>query len=248
MTAEPERKSLAVEFKADGPEGSFVAIFSSYDTIDSYGDVARPGAIPDGKEVLIGAYGHDMHTLPVGRGAIRNEGNLTYVDGQFNLAMALGRETYEAVKNAGDLLEWSYIFVPTQYSYGEFNGVQVRFLEAIDVWSVDPVLKGAGQITGTVAVKSGQTIGDSIGAAQAAVADAVARVRSLAELRAQDGRTIGAKSAEAIDGLRAALRDALAGLDGIAVPAKATGDNTMQREAMRFEALRFNRLAAMVEE
>ena len=240
MTVEQgERKSIAFRWKEDGPEGSFLAIFSSFDTIDSYGDVAKQGAFPDGKEVLVGAFGHasPYGALPVGKGIIRSDESLTYIDGQFNLKMTAGRETYEAVKDAGPLLEWSYIYMPVKYSFGELDGKRVRFLEEVDVWSVDPVLKGAGQITGTVSIKGAQApITEHFGAARAAVAGAVERAKALAALRAQDGREISAATLEEVKTLRAALEAANGDLRELIEGKSKDNTGDWMREIARVEA------------
>lgn len=233
---EQESKRLTLELKDDGEAGVFRAVFSSFNTVDSHGDVALPGAFRESAQVLIGAYNHNGLSLPIGKGVIHSDENLSWVDGRFNLNTQLGRDTYEAVKDAGDLMEWSYVYRPLKVSFGDHDGKHVRFLEEVDVWSVDPVLKGAGVLTGTVAIKSGIPFAEHADAARAAVTAFVERAKSLADLRADDGRTIGAKSAEVIAELRAALAGAEGDLAAlIPEPPKETSDINLAAEAMRYQ-------------
>ncbi len=154
---EQETKTLHLELKADA-EGAFRATFATLNVVDHHGDVTLPGAFAAGKEVLIGGYQHDMLQLPVGKGRIGSDGDRAWVDGQFFLDTPNGDATYRTVKNAGGLMEWSYVFIPVQTEEGPFDTgqgtVDVRFLKKIDVWSIDPVLKGAGINTRTDFVKS----------------------------------------------------------------------------------------------
>jgi phage head maturation protease len=75
------------------------------------------------------------------------------VDGRFFLDTEGGKETYRTVKNLGELQEWSYGFDILKESYGEFDDRSVRFLEALDVHEVSPVMLGAGIGTHTTAIK-----------------------------------------------------------------------------------------------
>ena len=147
-----ESKSLLLEAKA-GSRGDFSATFATFDVIDHDGDVTLADAFPEGKEVLVGAYQHASEALPVGKGVIHSDGTSARIDGSFFVDTVHGEATYRTVKHAGSLLEWSYKFRVIDSEHGTFHGQSVRFLKEVDVWSVDPVLKGAGIGTGTVSVK-----------------------------------------------------------------------------------------------
>lgn len=151
----PCLKALAVEVK-DDEAGTVEARFSTYDVIDSDGDVTRQGAFTDGQEVRISAWNHGSWSgaLPVGKGVIRDRGDHAVLEGQFFLSTAAGREHFEVVKGLGPLQEWSYGYTVTKASFGEFEEREVRFLEGLDVTEVAPVLKGAGIATRTLVVKS----------------------------------------------------------------------------------------------
>jgi len=216
-----EAKAITFELKADGDAGGFSAVFATFDVVDAHDDVTRPGAFKVGSEVLIGAYNHDTSRLPVGKGVIVADAVSARVEGQFWLNTTSGRETYEAVKAAGGLMEWSYILMPQKYAYGEFEGKQVRFLEAIDVWSVDPVLKGAGVGTRTLSVKSGMTFVDHMDVALMAVSGAVERAKSLIDARTGKGKAVTAEARTAVTNLLTGLDEAKASLEALIAEPKA---------------------------
>lgn len=230
-----ERKSTLIELKADGEPGEFRAVFATFDVIDAHGDVTLPDAFKAGAEVLIGAWNHDQRALPVGRGKLVSDAERAYIDGRFNLNTSAGRDTYEAAKDAGSLMEWSYVYRPTKHSYGEHDGKSVRFLEAIDVFSVDPVLKGAGVGTGTVAIKSAVTFADSAEALATALGEFGQRAKSRIEMRAKDGRSLSADDREQLKALGTALDELRPLLEE--APAEPVKSNPvdLQAEALRHE-------------
>lgn len=146
---------LAVTVK-DADSGLVEAVFSTYDVVDSDGDVTRPGAFDTGAPVLISAWNHTSwgSALPVGKGVIRDDGDKAVLEGRFFLNTDRGREHFEIVREIGELQEWSYGYEPLEYSFGEVDGRRVRFLEKLAVTEVSPVLKGAGVDTRTLVVKS----------------------------------------------------------------------------------------------
>lgn len=238
-----ETKTLSLELKQDGAEGDFVATFSSFNVVDHDGDVTRPGAFEEGKAVLVGAYQHAMSNLPVGKGVLRSDDERAQIHGAFNLKTAGGRDTYEAVKNAGDLMEWSYIFRVEQSSEGDFDAGDktlegVRFLEKVDVWSVDPVLKGAGIGTGTESVKSAPKSYHEHAASLVAEVEAfMKRTDARIEERAGDGRSLSADDRERLTALMAGLGDAASRLGDALRDGKAD-EIDIQHELLRFERTR----------
>ncbi|MGP4092941.1 HK97 family phage prohead protease [Nonomuraea sp. KM90] len=150
-----DTKSLRVEIK-DEAKGEVKAIFSTFNAIDSDRDVTRPGAFTDGAEVPISAYGHTSWSgmLPVGKATIRQTAKQAILEGRFFMDTAAGRDTFTTVKELGELGQWSYGYDPVEYSYGEHEGQRVRFLDALKVHEVSPVLVGAGVGTRTLSAKS----------------------------------------------------------------------------------------------
>lgn len=206
-----ERKSLTVELKA-GTEGAFTARIATLLVKDHDGDVTRAGAFPSGKSVPISSYGHGswQGMLTVGGATLMEEGNQALAEGQFNLKTQLGRDTYETLKfneEQGIPTEWSYGFRPVEFSFGEWEGEQVRFLEKLDVFEISPVLKGAGIETATLAIKSDQPYADHAEAVLAAVSGLLTRSRALATLRAKDGRGLSEANRERLVALQVKLCD-----------------------------------------
>lgn len=149
--------SSPLELKAD-ESGSFRATFARFNVVDRDRDVTEPGAFTNGQEVRIARWGHNWMDLPVGKGVIRADRERAWVDGQFFTDTAHGLDTYRTVKNLGALQEWSYGFDITEWSVGEFEGDEVRFLKKLNVFEVSPVMLGAGIGTGTDRIKSARDV------------------------------------------------------------------------------------------
>jgi hypothetical protein len=153
-----ERKSFTgIELKKDKP-GAFMAKIATLNVIDKDGDVTLPGAFPEGKEILISAYMHGswMGELPVGAGVIHEYDDEVLVEGQLNLELWSGEQTYKAIKFRPGLQEWSYGFKIEEAEIDtEWQGEKVsRILKKLDVFEASPVLRGAGVDTGVLAIKS----------------------------------------------------------------------------------------------
>lgn len=185
-----------VEVK-DADKGLVTAVFSTFNKVDADGDVTLPGAFDDGAEWIISAYGHKSWegALPVGMGVVKASETEAVLDGQFFLDTQAGADTFKVVKRLGPLQEWSYSCQPDKFSYGEFEGKNVRFLEHIvSGGEVSPVIKGAGVNTRTLAVKSGLTF---VGEAEAVLAGLDALTERAADVMAKrqnKGKGLGATS------------------------------------------------------
>lgn len=151
--------SVPVEFKlSEDTPGAFRATFALFDVIDLDRDVTKAGAFKVGAPVRIAQWGHNWGAPAIGVGTIGADNERAWVDGQFNLEMAAGKETYESVKALGDLQQWSYGFDIDKWSVGKFEGDEVRFLEAMTVHEISPVMLGAQPLTFTDRIK-GQKVG-----------------------------------------------------------------------------------------
>lgn len=152
--------SLAVK---DATKGIVEAVFATFNVKDHDDDYTLPGAFENGAAVAISSYGHRvwMGGKPIGRGTIRVEKDRAVLEGQFFMDTIDGADTFNVVKNMGELQEWSYGFHILKT--GELTeplrqaGVR-RVLEKLEVFEVSPVLLGAGVDTGTLAVKSRATL------------------------------------------------------------------------------------------
>ena len=135
-------------------EGEVRAVISTMNIIDKDGDLTLPGAFGE-QRVIISAYGHGswQGDLPVGKGRIHEEGEEAIMEGAFFLDTVNGRETYQTVKDVGELQEWSYALPKIDYEMQTIDGERVRVLKHIEVPEVSPVLLGAGIGTRTLDIK-----------------------------------------------------------------------------------------------
>ena len=242
---EMERKSFTgMELKAD-KVGSFTARIATLNVIDKDVDVTIPGAFPSGKTILISAYQHGSWSggLPVGKGVIREDGNDVFVDGQFNLNTETGKEHYETVKFSPDIQEWSYGFIVKAADYDtEFQGTPVnRILKSLDVFEASPVLRGAGMNTACTSIKTdkqpaaGLTYIEQSEAALAAVSDLLDRTKSLADLRAKEGRTLSKANRDRFSEIAAKMSD----LDAEIKSLPAQSDPAQEKAAVERLFLKF---------
>jgi len=204
-----EHKSVNIELKGE-KEGSFVARIATLNVKDKDDDVTLNGAFPEGKEVLISAYQHNSWggALPVGKAVIQENGEEVIATGQFNLKTDMGKQHYETVKFTGGLQEWSYGFKVKEWEVGEHEGDEVRFLKSVDPLEISPVLVGAGNNTATLGIKGDKTTyADHAEAVLAAVDELVSRTKSLADLRAKDGRTLSKSHRDRMKGVQKSLAE-----------------------------------------
>ena len=235
---EIERKSIVVKLK-DGPDGSFVARIATLNVKDKDNDITMPGAFEPGKTVLVSAYMHGswQGKLPVGKATIKEVGDDVIAEGQFNLKTTEGRDTYEAVKFAPDLQEWSYGFYPTEYEEGKDENEGARILKKVDVKEIAPVLVGAGVNTGVLAIKNkseGMIYADQAEAVLAAVTDLADRTKSLADLRLKEGRTLSSANRTRIQEIADALVNAEADLKNLLMATEPRDDKALAQTVLLY--------------
>lgn len=143
----------------DESKGEVQAVFSTLDVIDKDGDVTQPGAFGEQK-VRISAYNHQSWggELPIGKGTIQEKGAEAILEGKFFMDMQKAHDTFVAIKELDDLMEWSYGFDILEKSEGKWpegtdGGQDVRFLKKVKVHEVSPVILGAGVDTRTLSAK-----------------------------------------------------------------------------------------------
>lgn len=197
----------------DADAGTVSAVFSTFNVVDKDGDLTLPGAIKDGMEVVISAYGHQSHfgALPAGKGVIHTTKTEAILDGQFFLNTTAGRETFEVVKELGQLQEWSYSLHDVTRKSSEVDGQHISILENIGlIKEVSPVLRGAGVDTRTLVAK-GLKFNEEGDAVMAAVKSYLDRAGEVMALRGAKGRTLGQESADLVK----EIDDALVQLRGL---------------------------------
>jgi hypothetical protein len=262
-----KRVSTRVEIK-DADKGEFVAIIATLNVKDLDGDVTPNGAFHDGEDIVVSAYGHSswMGALPVGDAVVqatedkrRADYNLAKVAGQFYLDTAAGKDTFTTVKNlaAKGLGEWSYGYDVLKYSFGEFEGDHVRFLEDLKVFEASPVLQGAGVDTRTVLAKalkstgltdeqvsqilaavrsdvpSAQTLADQLKSGVDALTGLIDSATRVGALRAEVGKPLSAVNQDLLKRAQDQLTR-IVDLVGVGAPTDVDTDDATQREFLRF--------------
>lgn len=214
----------------DAAKGEVELVFARFDEIDKDGDVTLKNAFTDRAPVRISAYQHKSWegALPVGRGEIRVGAKEAVMAGRFFMNTTAGRDTFEVVKQMGDLQEWSYGYDTKKSHRGEFEGKQVRFLEQQDVHEVSPVLIGAGS-TRTLALKAGQRFSDEADTVLAAVTGLVDRAADVMAKRGEKGKALGDQSSALLADIHAQLKR----LDHLL----AQPSSEVEREYVRFLSL-----------
>lgn len=152
----PQTKALRGLKITNADEGRVSALFATFNVKDHDGDVTLPDAFQDGEGVRISVYNHGSWgpgQLPVGKGVVRTTKDGPVLEGQFFLNTTAGADTFETVKQMGDLQEWSYGYDVLDSERGTKDGEKVRFLKKMKVHEVSPVLLGAGIGTQTLGVK-----------------------------------------------------------------------------------------------
>jgi hypothetical protein len=232
------KKALGRVTVKDAAQGLVTAVFSTFNVVDADGDVTLPGAFDDGAEWMISAYGHKSWdgALPVGKGVVHATDTEATMEGQFFLDTVGGQETFKVVKAMGDLQEWSYSCQSDKFSYGEFDGKQVRFLEHIvPGGEVSPVIKGAGVGTRTLAVKSGLTFAGEAEAVLADLENLADRAADVMAKRQSKGKGLGAESSALLTKVEAQCKR-LGELLAEPEPDTATPPDVLQTEWLRHVA------------
>ena len=167
--AELRTKTFSVQLKIDDadPEGTVYARFATLNVIDHDGDVIRPKAIGKQK-VGAGLHNHmASNPTPAGYGDTYEEDDAAYARLTYITDTWAGRETYTYLKAMADAkrpVEWSMryyvtdgrtlpekdpLYQPAVEPFGD-PPFEIKKMLIIDV---DPVSKGAGVDTATVAAK-----------------------------------------------------------------------------------------------
>jgi hypothetical protein len=205
----------------DATKGLVEAVFSTFNVIDKDRELTLPGAIKDGTEVVISAYGHESHwgKLPVGKGVLRTTETEAIMEGQFFMGTTAGRETFEVVKELGELQEWSYSLDDVTRKLAEAEGQRYWILEDIGlIKEVSPVLQGAGINTRTLSAK-GLKFSEEGTAVVAAVNAYLDRATEVMVLRSEKGRGLSDDSIALLKELDEALTKTRGLLNTDAAPA-----------------------------
>lgn len=189
-------------------EGRLKAAFSVFDEIDSDGDIVRASAFTDGQAVPL-VWAHDW-SKPIGKGIVRVTNKHAEFDGAFFTDTAAGMDAYRTVKAMGDLQEFSWSFQILQSGKTKHGDKDAREITKATVFEVSPVLVGANRNTRTLAIKGqSRTWDDQDEALTLELEDYVARARSLADLRAKEGRALSGSRRTRLEQMRDVLTGGL---------------------------------------
>lgn len=159
--------------KSMGDTGEISADIATLNVKDKDDDVTLPGFF--GKQDVKIVLSHQWGSVMLGKGQISEQGDKAVLDGKMNLdeADAEARAVHSRLKfdldNPPPLIEWSYAFDLKKGAREQFTDDEKFgdgfWLQPVDgkpgakVLEASPVLVGAGEGTGTTAVKSaGQTL------------------------------------------------------------------------------------------
>lgn len=152
-----DRKILSGSVKQVTDEGRGLAVIATLGVVDKDGDQVEPGAFGEGQVAKL-LPAHDWRSVPLGKAAIREDGDRAVADFQLNLAIPAARDWHAALKfdltNGRPLQEWSYGFLVEESGYGDVDGHPVRYLRKLKVYEISPVVVGAGEGTGTLMIKA----------------------------------------------------------------------------------------------
>lgn len=189
--------------------GRLQAMFSVFNMRDSDNDVVLPSFFTHGQEAVMSPWGHDWQSLPPGKGVIKVQQEGAVFDGQFFMDTDSGLQHYRTIKNLGGLQEWSFGFAVTEAKMGPFDDGMlgdVRFLIAGETYEVSPVLVGANRDTHTLDIKGHTAYAQEGETVLIAVTDFLTRSRSLADLRAKEGRVLSDANRKRLSSLLASLQ------------------------------------------
>ena len=233
---EIERKTFACgEFKAaDTTQGIAEMIVSVFNNEDAGKDIVMPGFFAeslatrrtaDGRPRAKGVWSHDWlspiaNTLdarelyagdPLLPPQLQNLGGL-WIKGQFNLDTQRGREAFSDLQ-FGTVDEFSIGYSADVVQYDSEADTRKLVKGTLYEWS--PVLVGMNDATALLNTKrsEGQTLEAQGATALAAVAAYTERLRSIADLRAKEGRVLSSANRDRLASLKDSLASVLADIE-----------------------------------
>ena len=147
---------ITLKCTEDGvPTGDIGFTVATLGVRDKHGDVLTAGFCKE-QRALISQFQHAIWdgAAPVGNGRVYEQDNKLLFDGKIDMRTETGKEFWHAVDFNKELLEVSFGFYITKYSFGELDELPVLFVHEAEVMEVSPVISGAGIGTGVRHIKS----------------------------------------------------------------------------------------------
>jgi hypothetical protein len=142
------------------PAGQVSAVIASLGVIDNDGDIAFAESFTDGEEVIISPWNHSSMgvggQLPVGKGRIRVTPTEVLLDGEWFMANATARESFEVIRSVGASMPWSYGYLVESSEPITWEGKSANHLKKVHVYEASPVSRAAGIATRTLAAKDAE--------------------------------------------------------------------------------------------
>lgn len=143
-----------IAVKADGEEGTFSGLLSTYGNLDSTGDVCEAGCYErtvrerGTKRPLLWQHNQDS---PIGSLEIVTTEGALAVSGRVNMGTTMGKDAYALLK-AGDITGMSIGYIARDYDY-DSDGI--RHLKDVDLLEGSLVTLPANDLARVASVKSG---------------------------------------------------------------------------------------------
>jgi hypothetical protein len=154
-------KSLTIEKMDDA--GTGLARIAQLSGVDHDGDTYEPGAFSwkeGGGQWVQMLPAHDRRAMPYGKAWIYEEGDWAMAQLHLNLDTQAGKDWYSTLKfdlaKGQPVQEWSYGYQVLDADFQVRGDQRVQVLKRLDVDEISPVIRGAGNGTGTISIKSAE--------------------------------------------------------------------------------------------
>lgn len=241
------RKALTI--KSVSEAGDVAAVIATLNVKDKDGDVTLPGFFGTQPVSIVGS--HNWDDIMLGKGQLSEHKDQAVFEGKFNLDDADAAKLHSKLKfdvdNPPALVEWSYNLrlkegarVPFK-DHAEFGDGQwlgpVDGQPGVKVNEVSPVLIGAGEGTGTVAVKGEKTSLAEMIKTSNQLLDRITRdVLALNGKLSADGHQLTDEKRAVLASLVEELEKTLATVSPVLTTTPTDDDGSMMAELLRVEA------------
>ena len=166
------KKSSAISIKEDAQGEATVVIATKNNGPDSDGDTYAKEVLGGEQSALI-LPAHDSMSVPLGKARVYESPEDIRADMKFNLDIPAADQWFKALQfdmtNGKSKQEYSFGYRILKSSPETIDGQRVQQIEKLDIFEVSPVVRGAGNHTRTVDIKSEKDQVAEIAAANATI-------------------------------------------------------------------------------